>query len=638
MKDKRADVFKTLSHKTRIEIIQLLGKENKLFFKEILAKLNTTSEKLSFHLKRLRMEGIIDQDRDGYYFLTVKGISYYNLLNYIKTFIFSEKEKNILTKHMHGLSLDVYLKNILSHLISSNIKKHQKRRIYSEIIESIYHISDGEYLDENQILLIILFILEKYNVLKEKVNYNINIINHNFFYKNLLYPIYQNENLIQYFLYDRKEMLKFIANNFVTYLLNPRSGIYSLHIYNLNIRDFSKILKKALNIGELSFVLSEITDDFIEKIHIAENLKPLTFVLDLEEDQLIEKFLKQAVDSNVVLNNTLFVIKIDENILKIKKIIKLLSILLNRGYNILFTRTESIVTLRHIVVPSFRKDTLSFGSLVYVLPIIFQNNPRRIDIDPLDFMRLSLKHSLEVMKTDLLKKARETLRALQLSDVYESFQVSYAGFEAALLNSISSYRELARDPKQQTIVLKDKCETFFEEANKYIGGEDLYFTYINPYHRLNKLLGEDALLRQTSLYLHANNFSPFSFNNRTSPEHQYRLETSFQADMRDRAVSIVEFRVRTRLSAFLLEDILRYAIKNHSNLFTVTVIGLKMCLHCGSYIYHHENVCPKCFSYEVSDLIRPALRYTPSRLVDPYSREEYYTRQPTPIPLFRKLT
>lgn len=637
MKDERTAIFKTLSHKIRVEIIHLLGRENKLFFKEILTRLNTTSEKLSFHLKRLREEGIIDQDTDGYYYLTAKGISYYNLINYIEQFIFSEKEKTILTKNMYGIHLDTYLKNIFSYLISSNVKKHLKRNIYSEIIESIYRASDEDYLDENQILLIILFILEKYNILKEKINYNIELINYDSFYKNLVYPIYRDDRLLQYFLYKRREILKFVANNFITYSLNPNSGIYSLHLYNFNIMNFNEILKKTRNVGELSFVLKEmkeITDNFIEKIHIAENLKPLTFVLDLE-NQLIEKFFKQIIDSNIVLNNTLFVLKIDENILKNKEIIKLLSTLLNRGYNILFTRSKSTITEKHIVIPDFQRDTLSFGSLIYILPIIFQNNPRRIDIDPLDFMKLALEHSLDIVETDLLKKAKETLRALHLTDVYESFQVSYAGFEAALLNSISSYRELIRDPKQQIVVLRDKCKSFFNEASKYIGEEEnLYFTYINPYHHLNKLLGEDKLLKQTALYLHVNNFSPFSFNNRASLKYQHHLETSFQADMGNKAISIVEFRVRTRLSAFLLEDIFRYAIKSGSNVFTITVIGLKMCLHCGSYIYHYETVCPKCFSHDVSDLVRPVLKYVPSRLVDPFSLEEYRMRKPAPTSLF----
>ena len=78
LEDREEEIFKTLSHKIRREIIKFIGTEGKLLFSEIQSKIGSIdSSSLSYHLKNLNP--LITQ-KAGKYVLTETGLAAFNLL------------------------------------------------------------------------------------------------------------------------------------------------------------------------------------------------------------------------------------------------------------------------------------------------------------------------------------------------------------------------------------------------------------------------------------------------------------------------------------------------------------------------------------------------------------------------------
>lgn len=65
--EEACEFFKLFSVKTRIEIVELLKKEQKLGAKEIAQKLNLTVAAVSQHLKLLKSKGLVDKKREGFF-------------------------------------------------------------------------------------------------------------------------------------------------------------------------------------------------------------------------------------------------------------------------------------------------------------------------------------------------------------------------------------------------------------------------------------------------------------------------------------------------------------------------------------------------------------------------------------------
>ncbi len=74
--------LKAIAHPTRLAIIDMLEKEEKLTVTEIYTRLNADQSSVSHHLSVLRRRGVVGQERQGkfiYYFLLEK--SYLTLLD-----------------------------------------------------------------------------------------------------------------------------------------------------------------------------------------------------------------------------------------------------------------------------------------------------------------------------------------------------------------------------------------------------------------------------------------------------------------------------------------------------------------------------------------------------------------------------
>lgn len=76
--DDEEEIFKTLGHKIRRDIIKIIGAKEKLTFSEIRKKLGSTeSPILSYHLKFLQP---LIMQKDGKYLLNKIGLAAFNLL------------------------------------------------------------------------------------------------------------------------------------------------------------------------------------------------------------------------------------------------------------------------------------------------------------------------------------------------------------------------------------------------------------------------------------------------------------------------------------------------------------------------------------------------------------------------------
>ncbi|MCK5599587.1 winged helix-turn-helix transcriptional regulator [bacterium] len=67
MRPKPEDIFKALSVKTRLLIIQLLKSEGPIGAKKIAEALNITTAAVSQHLKILKQVGLVNSERQGYF-------------------------------------------------------------------------------------------------------------------------------------------------------------------------------------------------------------------------------------------------------------------------------------------------------------------------------------------------------------------------------------------------------------------------------------------------------------------------------------------------------------------------------------------------------------------------------------------
>lgn len=98
-KEDEEEIFKTLGHKIRREIIKIIGTEEKLSFSEIKKLLGSIdSPALSYHLKFL--QPIIEQ-KDGKYLLNKIGLAAFNLLTKTDESVkISKYKKNFTYSHI----------------------------------------------------------------------------------------------------------------------------------------------------------------------------------------------------------------------------------------------------------------------------------------------------------------------------------------------------------------------------------------------------------------------------------------------------------------------------------------------------------------------------------------------------------
>ena len=85
--EKAAFILKTVSHPTRLAIIEILSKFSKLTVGEINKIVNCEQSLLSHHLTNMKLRGILYSERDGqniYYSLKMKEVS--KLLAWIENY------------------------------------------------------------------------------------------------------------------------------------------------------------------------------------------------------------------------------------------------------------------------------------------------------------------------------------------------------------------------------------------------------------------------------------------------------------------------------------------------------------------------------------------------------------------------
>lgn len=116
------EIFKSLTHQIRRNIIRSLGEKKELTFSDIHKKIGTIdSPTLSYHLKSLKY--LIDQSENEYY-LTDVGIEAYNLLNRItESTLYKKGKKSFMIANIITIVCWTLILFLVPFLISTGLEK-----------------------------------------------------------------------------------------------------------------------------------------------------------------------------------------------------------------------------------------------------------------------------------------------------------------------------------------------------------------------------------------------------------------------------------------------------------------------------------------------------------------------------------
>lgn len=87
-----AEIFKVLSHPTRLKIVLLLKEHERMCVCELMSHLNTTQSNLSQHLTVLRLTGLVESQRTGnmIHYRLAENEFLLHLLNNVESFLTKE--------------------------------------------------------------------------------------------------------------------------------------------------------------------------------------------------------------------------------------------------------------------------------------------------------------------------------------------------------------------------------------------------------------------------------------------------------------------------------------------------------------------------------------------------------------------
>jgi len=619
------EIFKILSSRVKLSIIEALGPDKKLSFKELMENIGgeVYSSLLSNHLRALRNMGYIEQDDDGKYMLSERGVALYNIVLNAKNYMLSSYGLRVLTREQISYTLEKYLASAIPLLLSPQASHSKYQKIVANIIDSLA-TGGSETVTEDRVLLHILAEAFRLNIIEEipeKIRVSI---------EEKIYPrsvLERVEHVVSSFTYKliREKRLASIFKDNAVYMKAFPNGFLQIHLIDPDPEELANIAKKHVFFGSLVLEYSRgLSRRDIETIEILDSFLPVTLILKSVGEGEVKE-----ISSRLFLN-TLFVLT---NIATDKDFIKNITLLVNSGNSILLTSSKLIPSLTHFPVTAGKQEFLLL-SLSFLLPLLYPSTSG--GVKPEEYMDLVCGDIVEGVvwsQGGLFEKARRAAGILGLGDATPTIQLSFVGLEALFLR-LTPYFEIVKDEESTPYAARYIGERAAHLLSQNICGDppsrhgfQLYSTFFAPLHPYHRALSHTHAPGKTPLHRHVNTYTALSLNAtplRTYLAREARVQTLYP----HRSLSIAEIKLGARTSAFEVEDIVKLMGKHDIKTYTLSLSGLARCTTCHYTTPYLRDVCPRCYSRTISRLYRPILAYLEdtSTLLDRYMIDEYSSR------------
>lgn len=625
------EIFKILSSHIKLSIIEALGPDKRLAFKELMKKVGgeVYSSLLSNHLRALRNLGYLEQDSDGKYMLSEKGVALYNIVVSARNFLLSSYGLRVISQDLTSYTLERYLASLIPRLLSPQVPHTKYQKLAAKIIE---HVSTQgiESITEDLLLLHVLASAFEMNLI-HKLPENVRVsYTRKKYPQNVLERVEENIREYTFHIIQKQGLIDIFKDNAIFMKAYP-GGFLHLHVIDPEPNELIDISKKSKFFGSLIIEYNDrIGNEDIELIRLLDSYIPLTIIIKDVNSINID-----YLSSNLFLN-TLFIFP---NTPIDKEFIKNATLLINSGNSLLFSSSKLLPSIMHFPLTLGEPEYLLI-SLNILLPVLYSTLSDR----------MKLEEYIELVCRDVAEKAaqlygmhsntRRIASILGLKDAKPLIQLSFVGLEALFIG-YTPYFDIVRDESSTRYAAKYIAERashllsqrFCEDlASKYgYSTKKTFFAPLHPYH-IAASHQQGRVQSGNPLYYHVNMYTALSFNVGGLNSYIIR-EANLQSLFSDASPSIAEIKLGARTSVFEIEDLLREMKRSGIITYTFSLSGLSRCSTCYYTTPYLRDVCPRCYSRTISRLYRPILAYVEesSMLLDRYSIDEYSSR-----PMFSK--
>ena len=599
-----AKVLKGASQEIRLRVLELLAQEGPISFSEMMFKLNLSSGKLNFHLRKLREAGLVGVNSSGLYVLTRIGRWMVARVHELRRLEDGETSELVILDY-RGIPKRLRLYELVSelarkHPVGTGELEELIMRAYSRLRELgspvreslLLSIVEAELLKEGSAPAII----SEYTCIPPKL-------------RELVFKSY----LDSAYAYVKESLCADIVG--LEAVSRISDLLYDYYMRGLLlIRDPAYVLKGAqtvvVNIDDNPSTLMKIAGE------LANRIGEIVVVLDRvpEEALMLDRLLPRN-------RLSLLLPELDRSSIRVSEF-RSVSIILhsaeerseraaswllevNAPVNLIISRGS------YAPSPSLAMLPIPEPGTAYVLPV-HASIPLTALYSEMALRGIDVTHVLELVARELVKVSekfqasgvRSRLRRLVKSVESLQPQLALTGFECSMM----LHHKVLPFPR-----LAEFSERFWRHLSSLMQGEGVTLTASLADERLYPLASSTGF----------NPISAFSQSVKRSLYEIAALEGSVQKILN--GGSLWPLRVKSYVTADRLRRVLELA-ENYGVKWISFHLEFTSCNRCGDVSVGLKGICPSCLSSSVTQLIRPLTAYVPVDSQSNIVLDEYFSR------------
>ncbi|MEZ0345051.1 MAG: ArsR family transcriptional regulator [Infirmifilum sp.] len=600
-------ILSAISNPYRVMILELLEKGAKRYG-DIAVSVGVTQAALAHHLKKLESQGLIEHQGEVY---TITPLGR-KILSIVESVDFvTAHETRVVTGFGFSLPLEEYLELVLPP--GSSQQGCNKKKLLRVIVREIKELGD---LSDGVAQLVVDSIAQASAV---RLGCSLTTACRMSIWDGPRLTGKALEFLGESGLYD------LVKSNLILFDSLWEEGAASVFLPAVSVAKLKSLLSRAEFFPDIVLRLSPddkgLVNYILDILPVAGTRNSLTLLLDLSDGEEHVKHVMSNLESSSLPNRILFILQGWEK--ASDDLTQHLSRLINKGLQIVFA-ARSIFPSGGLRAHA-NEDTvvLHLGTMSFLMPFVYDR------VKGVWGVRDFVSETLSILERNMLSLKKLSVNVAKLleleagGDLSYIFQLSLAGFEAGLQRRLPQALDTNNFENYKHVLITHALDVL-ENMRTLEATEDVktLSTFFTPTPFLNMLT---ALHYKGNIYLNVNQLGAFSLNReiRTPPQF-LELESKLQSSLKA-PLSILELRV-TRLTPERLREILSEVQRKGIKQFTITVTGLSMCNTCGSILPSKVSRCPRCYSLDISELVKPNLYYIKRERLDPWTREEVEKR------------
>ncbi|MGB9709227.1 ArsR family transcriptional regulator [Infirmifilum uzonense] len=600
-----ATILSAVANPHRIMILEFL-EQNPRRYGEIAEALGVTQAALAHHLKKLEAAGLVEHKNEVYKTTSLGRKILYLIKNMD---VISAQDVQVYTTYGFSVPLEEYLDLILS---SSTVSC--RKRLLSEVVKEVKEaIGSDEGVPQSTVN----SMAEVYAArLRCPLKLQGNVLG--------LMGREITEQAVS--ILSEAGLWDLVRSNLILFDSEWERGASSIFLPSPNSEQLKKILKNAELFSEIVLKISPETGGeinyLLDLLLAASPSGSATLLMDISQTGELTGSILSTIETRLPLGNIILVFKGWEHVSE--KMILLLTRLINSGLQVVFSSGNIFPSGRLYAFKDDDTPTIHFGAASFNMPFVLDR--KRVLSDPRDFIAAAFS-PLERIVSSYKKLAMRITRVIELDLSREpsyTFHLTFAGLEAGLLLHMPVFSQTFDDPKSYKRLVLSYASELLEETINHSTADDvpIFSTFYTPVPYLSFLT---AFHYKHNNHLNINPLSPFSFNRKLrTAENLLELESSLQGILRD-SISILDIRT-VSLTGTRLKEIFMLAQRKGLKQFTITLTGLYVCNTCGHVIPSRASRCPRCYSRDLSGMVKPQLFYVKRERLDKWTLEEVDNR------------